>query len=447
MQRTVAGDVFTTLLSFLGSAIDGWPEPRGGKNTRYAMSDIAMSAFACFFCQSPSFLAFQRLMEQGRGINNAGTMFGVEKLPTDNQIRNVLDEVDPAHLQPVFRDTFAYLQQREVVESFRSFANTLLVAIDGTGYFYSEKIHCQFCTVARHRNGRVSYSHHALLPAVVTPEHSQVIPLEPEYILPQEGHKRQDCELVAAQRWINSMGPRYGPLAITLLGDALYAVQPLIELVVRQEMDYLFVAKPSAHKHLYEELESIRALGEIDELTRTRWTGRRHETLTYRYLNDVTLTSNPDSVTVNWVELTITAEGGKVVRHAFVTNHLITPENVEDLVAAGRCRWKIENEEINTLKTKGYHFEHNFGHGKQHLSESLLSLNILAFLFHTVLELLDEQCSHLRKRLPRRDTFFQHIATLTQYLCFASWQSLLRFMIRGLQEGPRPPPDPSEIIH
>ncbi|MDP6966494.1 MAG: ISNCY family transposase, partial [Candidatus Marinimicrobia bacterium] len=70
------------------------------------------------------------------------------------------------------------------------------------------------------------------------------------------------------------------------------------------------------------------------------------------------------------------------------------------LIEAGRCRWKIENEDFNTLKTKGYHFEHNFGHGKQFLSQTLLSLNTLAFLFHTVLEILDERCALLRKTLP-----------------------------------------------
>jgi len=154
-----------------------------------------------------------------------------------------------------------------------------------------------------------------------------------------------------------------------------------------------------------------------------------------------------NSIEVNWVEITITNEEGKITFHtAFITSYLISEENVAGLVQAGRCRWKIENEDFNNLKTKGYHFEHNFGHGKQYLSQTLLSLNDLAFLFHTVLELLDENCGWLRKTLPRRETFFQHISTLTQYLCFASWESLLEFMIRGLREGPRPPPDPSTII-
>jgi hypothetical protein len=36
------------------------------------------------------------------------------------------------------------------------------------------------------------------------------------------------------------------------------------------------------------------------------------------------------------------------------------------------------------LKTKGYHLEHNFGHGKKNLSALLMTFNLLAFLFHTV---------------------------------------------------------------
>jgi hypothetical protein len=137
---------------------------------------------------------------------------------------------------------------------------------------------------------------------------------------------------------------------------------------------------------------------------------------------------------VNWAGFSIANDKGEITyRTAFITNHLITEHNVEDLVKAGRCRWKIENEDINTLKTKGYHFEHNFGHGTQYLSQLLLSLNILAFLFHTVLELLHKRCALLRNTLPRRDTFFQHISALTQYLCFESWQHLMLFMLTGLK--------------
>jgi len=263
-------------------------------------------------------------------------------------------------------------------------------------------------------------------------------------ILPGSGLRPKRA---AAKRWIDSLAPQYSPLGITLLGDDIYACQPMIEKVLAAEMHYIFVAKPRSHKYLYEELESLEKLGDLQEVKRTQWNGKEHHYLTYRYVNHVALKDAENSVEVNWVEITITNEQNKTISHtAFITSHLITDENVVEVVEAGRGRWKIENEDFNNLKTKGYHFEHNFGHGKQYLSQTLLSLNNLAFLFHNVLELLDENCTWLRKTLPRRDTFFQHIAALTQYLCFAGWESLLKFMIRALREGPRPPPDPSSII-
>jgi hypothetical protein len=208
----------------------------------------------------------------------------------------------------------------------------------------------------------------------------------------------------------------------------------MIECMRGAELDYLFVAKPQSHKYLYEELRGREKLGQMQRLKRTRWTGKTHRTYTYRFMNGVPLTAEPDSIEVNWAELSITDESGKrTFRIAFLTDHPISEENVEALVEAGRCRWKIENEDINSLKTKGYHFEHNFGHGKQYLAQTLLALNVLAFLFHTVLELLDARVALLRATLPCRDTFFQHLSALTQYLPFDGWQQLLQFMLRGLQ--------------
>jgi hypothetical protein len=106
---------------------------------------------------------------------------------------------------------------------------------------------------------------------------------------------------------------------------------------------------------------------------------------------------------------------------------------VVDIVLTGRTRWKVENENNNTLKTKGYNLEHNFGHGKQHLSSFLTTLNILSLLFHTLLELLDQKCRLLRANLPTCKTFFDDLRALTRYLCFDNWEHLLTFMLQGLE--------------
>ena len=100
-----------------------------------------------------------------------------------------------------------------------------------------------------------------------------------------------------------------------------------------------------------------------------------------------------------------------------------------EITQAARARWKTENENHNVLKTKGYYLEHNFGHGQQHLASFLLTLNLLTFLFHTVLLLVDQSYQLIRQRVVRRDTFFEHLRTLTRYLVFESWSQLISFML------------------
>jgi len=124
--------------------------------------------------------------------------------------------------------------------------------------------------------------------------------------------------------------------------------------------------------------------------------------------------------------------GEVVYKNAFITDFEITDTTVEAIVRDGRARWKIENENNNVLKTKGYHIEHNFGHGSQFLAALLLSLNLLAFLFHTVLDLVDEQYRAIRQALGRRQTFFQDLEALLRYLVFETWEEVFAFMFQGL---------------
>ena len=125
--------------------------------------------------------------------------------------------------------------------------------------------------------------------------------------------------------------------------------------------------------------------------------------------------------------------------NSFATSLGLDDRQVPEVVAAGRSRWKIETENNNTLKTKGYHFEHNYGHGQQHLASMLASLIILAFLVHTVLEWIDDQYPLLRRKLPSRQRLFSDIRALTSYLCVESWEALMTFMRQSFEPAPPQP--------
>ena len=393
------------------------------------MEDAALSAFSVFFTQTPSFLAYQRTMEGSKGKSNAQSLFGIHRIPSDNQIRKLLDSVKPEEVFPVFEEIFKVLEQQGQLESFRSFADTLLIALDGTEYFSSTQIHCPHCWTRTLKSEKIHYFHSVVTPVIVAPGQAHVIPLMPEFVLPQDGHGKQDCENAAAKRWLSQQGKRYSKLNVTILGDDLYCHQPYCQQLLAQNFNFILVCRPESHTTLYEHLEGI----ELPTLTRTHWTGKVEETYTYRYLNGVPLKDGEDALLVNWCEITIRRPDGKVLyQNSFATNHEITHDTVTEIVQCGRTRWKVENENNNTLKTKGYNLEHNFGHGQQYLASLLATLNILSLLFHTLLERLDEKYRLLRSHLPTRKTFFDDLRALTRYLYFDNWEHLLTFMFEGL---------------
>ena len=166
-----------------------------------------------------------------------------------------------------------------------------------------------------------------------------------------------------------------------------------------------------------------------------RWNGKHGELWHYRFVSQIPLRDGADALLVNWLELTVTHEqtGAVLYHNAFITNHVITAATVGRLEQVGRARWKIENENNNVLKNRGYHFEHNFGHGHAHLSSVLCSLNLLAFLIHTLLHLVHRLYRLLRETLAARRTFFDYLRALTRYMLFESWEALFRFMAEGLE--------------
>ena len=435
---------FDRLRSILVSTVRQLPDARTQPNRIYEMADAALGAFAVFWMQADSFLAYQQALQRRQGQNNARSLFGLDQVPSDGQIRNLLDTVAPEQLAPPFWRVFEQLREGDYLQAYQGHLGRWLCALDGTQYFSSQKIHCDQCTT-RVVNGRTYYSHSLVAPLLVAPGENRVIALEPEFVRPQDGCEKQDCELRAAERWLQRNAKRFPAGSVTLLGDDLYCHQPFCELVLAQHWHFVFTCKPDSHPALYQEIELLTKAGGVYEVSQRRWTGQRHELWRYRYALRVPLRADTHPLYVNWCEVTITDEatGELLYRNAWATDHPLTESGLHDFVLAARTRWKSENENNNVLKNYGYHLEHNFGHGQQYLAQTLVMLNLFAFLFHTVLEFCDEQYRRVRAELAARQTFFHDVQALTRYHYFESWQVLITFMFTGLEldaAGPAPPP-------
>ena len=430
---------FNRILGRFHAAAGTLPDRRTGDNLSYSMADIALSAFAVFFTQCPSFLSFQQAMERARACNNARSLFQVQNIPSDNHIRETLDPVAPLNLFSLFDDLHQGFKEAGLIEAMRAVGQTQLIALDATWYFSSQSrnIHCCNCSCIRHADGQITHFHSAITPVIVSPSHHQVVPLRPEFITPQDGQVKQDCEINAAKRWLAAHAERYNTGNNTLLGDDLYAHQPFCRQVLLHGFHFLFTCKPTSHAHLSGWVEGLEPSARPTLKLRVKGKANRWEHHEYRWAQGVPLTDNDDAMKVNWCELTITnAEGEVLYRNSFITDWPIHEQNVAGLVAAGRARWKIENESNNVLKTKGYHLAHNFGHGKQHLASLLMTMNLLAFGLHTLLELTDGSYRLIRAAVGARRKFFEHLQALTTYLHFETWELLMDFMMKGLEIGP-----------
>ena len=429
---------FQEMLDSVRRSLEQVPEHRKGRNTQYEIADAGLAAFSVFYMQSPSFLAFQRQMEEQRAQNNARSLLGVETIPSDGQMRSLLDPVAPSYLRAPFWAVYELLEARGHLEAYEGVGGTLLCSMDGTRFFSSQRIKCANCTV--HVHDEQEYYFHMVLAAVlVAPGKEHVITLDPEFITPQDGHDKQDCEQQAIKRWVRRNAERFAPWKATILTDDLHSHQPLCELLLQHKLHFIMTCKTESHQALYQEVELLtRVEDAVQTMTTRRWNGRYHEQVEYRWVAQVPIKAGAKALRVNWCEITIVREdsGKQMYHNAWITSHELTAETVPELAAAGRAHWKVENENFNVLKNHGYNFEHNYGHGQQHLSTLLLSLLLLAFLFHTVLHLSCPKYQAIRQKLGPRRTFFNDLRALTRYLHFPSWQDLLIFMCRQLELAP-----------
>jgi hypothetical protein len=405
---------------------------RTGHNFLYPLTDVVKSAFGVFFFQHPSMLDYQRKMQDKHRRNNMASIFGVKQIPSDTQIRNLLDGIAPERFGSVFNESLRIADGHGVLDNFRVLDGGVLIALDGVWYHSSEKIHCKHClhktkVDKKTKEPITTYYHTVLAGTIVRPGKTEVLPVMGGFIRNEDGQDKQDCELKAMKRWISRYADEYKWLQPTFLGDDLFSNYPICQQIVESGHSFIFTCKPDSHPWLTETVNN----SFLESKERKEWKGSYHMTYRYRWCNEVPIRDHRKTLLVNYVYLEIeNSKSGRVTyRNSWITNKPVDEENVERIASCGRARWKIENEHNNVLKNHGYNLEHNFGHGEAHASEMFCLLNLLAFLFHGILFYADEQYRKARSLLGRRTEFFNCLRFALRYAFHEGWDAFLFFVL------------------
>jgi Transposase DDE domain len=402
------------------------PDPRG-KEVDISLTDALMSAFAMFSLKAPSLLAFDKERAEG----NLRTIYGIERVPCDTQMRAILDLISPKGLRPVFQSVFRQLQRGKALEPLTFLDGHYLLALDGTEYFSSQAIHCASCLHKVHRNGSITYFHQLLGAAIIHPEQRTVIPLMPEPIVNYDGTAKNDCERNAAKRFMTKLRQDHPHLKFIVTEDSLSSNAPHIETLHRHGLHYILGVKAGDHAYLFQQVQAAEHAGRVTSYERhDRAAGLMHR---FRFINDIALNESHAEVRVNFIEYWEIGDT-KVQHFSWVTDLRVTQRNVFHLMRGGRARWKIENETFNTLKNQGYHFEHNYGHGEHHLSVVFATLMMLAFLVDQAQQLCCALFQAVWAKLGSKRMLWERLRALFYDYAFASMRQLFEALLYGFKK-------------
>jgi len=391
-----------------------------------------MSAYAMFALKSPSLLAFEEKWKEETG--NLQSIFKLRKIPSDTQMRTRLDLVPPDDLRSSHNTILNELQRGKALEKMEYLEEGYLMALDGTTYFSSRKLHAPFCLCKiSSETGKTTYNLQTLAAALVCPGLKEVIPLIPEIIFREDGKDKNDCEINAGKRFIAKLRKEHPHLKIIVTQDAISPNGPYIRFLKDIGYRFILTVKEADHAHLFAGFDSAIKSKDAKELILDDPKDPKIFHF-FQWVNDLPINASHPDVRVNILEY-YEVKGEVSKRFCWVTDIPLTGENAYRIMRAGRARWKIENETFNTLKNQGYNFEHNYGLGKKYLSMVFVKLMMLAFLIDQTQQLCCALFQSVWKKLGSKRSLWEDTRSLFRCFKLDSMEMLYRTLLQGLVLG------------
>ncbi|MEZ4883899.1 MAG: transposase [Chitinophagales bacterium] len=332
-------------------------------------------------------------------------------------------------MQSKFKAPIDLLSKKGVFKSRYVLDGYVAIPFDATGHYCSNKKGCPQCLVKNHKNGKQTFYHQLLGIAAVHPKQSTVFPIACEAIVQQDGNQKNDCELNACKRLIPKVRKMLPNEKIIAIFDALYPNGFHIKELEKEDMRYVIGIKGQSYVNI--QVQRLREAGKLQSRT---WQ-KDNKTCTAYFTNGLILNGTHLDVKTNYFEYKeVDNQTGKQVFYStWITDIPINEQNIEELVAVARARWKIENETFNTLKNQGYHLEHNYGHGKKHLTTNFALLTFLAFLVDQIAQHMDTYFQKAKATCGTFKAFWERIRGIFYLIPVKSMRAIYKFICLNKQ--------------
>jgi hypothetical protein len=234
-MRPLSSLTLESMIGLVSATFAPIPDPRRPERVDYSLHDTLMSGFAMMFFQYPNLLEFQRKMKQRRQQCNLETIFGVREVPSDTQMRDILDGVPVELIRPWLPTLFETIRRAGWATEFPTTLSSgadqgtySTLMLDGSDYFHSTRLQCPSCLQRRDSAGEVHFRHPVVSGTLVQAGSHRVLPLDVEEVRNEEGQDKQECEIKAAKRFMPRLRDEHPQLSLIVGGDDLYGHEPFI---------------------------------------------------------------------------------------------------------------------------------------------------------------------------------------------------------------------------
>ena len=296
----------------------------------YNMKTICVTRFIALICGIKTMNAMTDTFNNDNVINNISNILNMNlsELPHYDTINDVFEKINEQEIRSKMFDNYRYNKKIQLI-------------VDGTGLVTFNYKHCDHCLVDNHKDGTKTYKHYVLEAKMCFGD--IVISLDSEFVENPDSSviniKKQDNEIKAFKRMAKRIKQNFPKLQFIIVGDSLYAAEPLIKICLDNKWDYIFSIKSTRIKSAYEDFEGIISID----------TGSKHKN--YFLLENY----HYQKVFFNIIRYYDELDKKKFT---YITNIKINDNNIKDVIYLARKRWKIENEGFNEQKNGTFNINH-----------------------------------------------------------------------------------------